>query len=173
MDRILLASINRHLEDNYGKLTTGEILFKVSWTTGLTEKRFSKFTDFLDETPIRTIEEVREVLKYPFAQDRYVLERIVPISETARKAGLAVDGQYSYEEVYLFQDRLGNYLELTEEKIDQALFLFFKFYLQKTEKERVDMRMEMLAKRELLRKELTRQRVGERLRSPFFIGVIE
>jgi hypothetical protein len=173
MDSILVASINRYLEDHYGKLTTGETIFKVEWTTGLTEKRFSEYTDFYDETPIRTVKEVRQVLKYPFAQDRYVLERIVPISESARQAGLAVDGQYSYEEVYLFQDRLGQYLPLTLDKVEQALYLFFVYYLQKTPKERTDLRMEMLGRRELAKKELTRELVDRNLRSPFFIGVIE
>jgi hypothetical protein len=172
MDTILINHINKHLEDYYGTLVTREPLFKVSWTTNLTENRYSEFTDFNGEDPIRTVREVRLCLKYPFAQDRYVLERIQPISEEAKRMGL-VNGNYSYEEVYLFQDRLGQFLPLTLDKVEQALYLFFQFYLKLSQQERTDMRMDMLAKRELEKRQKTLELVDRRLRSPFFIGVIE
>jgi hypothetical protein len=173
MDSILLAHINRKLEDDYGKMIDGNYpLFRVIWSTNVTEKRYSEFTDFIDDTPIRNVREVREVLKYPFAQDRYILEKITPITNEAKAMGL-VDGNYSYEEIYVFQDRLGKFLPLTEEKVSTAMYLYFKFYLEKTHKERTDMRMEMLARRELAIKENLRQKVGERMRSPFYLGVIE
>jgi hypothetical protein len=174
MDTILVAHLNKFLEDNYGKVAEGNYpYFRIIWTTGLTEKRLSTFKDFYGDALIREVTEVRECLKYPFAQDRYVLERILPISDSAREVGgLRTDEKFSYEEVYTFQDRLGHYLPLTREKVEQALFLFFTFYLAKTPKERMDMRMEMLAKRELAKKEKTKEAMGEG-RSPFFIGVIE
>jgi len=173
MDTELLKRINLLLKDNYGTIVDGSLpVFKVIWSSNVTEKRFGEFTDFLDETPIRTVREVREVLKYPFAQDRYILERVIPISATARVMGL-VDGNYSYEEVYTFQDRLGQFLPLREDKVIEALFLYFEFFLKLSHAQRTDMRMQMLAEREVARKEALRQKIGERMRSPFFIGVIE
>jgi hypothetical protein len=51
--------------------------------------------------------------------------------------------------------------------VEAALFLFFKFFLQMSWKERIDLRMEILAKKELEKKAKTREMLGEG-RSPLF-----
>src|SRR5678815_2915074 len=173
MEKELVDRINKLLKDNYGTLTDNNLpLFRVIWSTNVTEKRFGEFTDFIDEFAVRTVREVREVLKYPFCQDRYILERIKPISAEARAMGL-VNGNYSYEEVYTFQDRLGQYLPLREDKVIEALFLYFEFFVKLSHSQRTDIRMQMLAEREIARKEAIRQKIGEGMRSPFYLGVIE
>ena len=157
--------INRWLLDNYGKTVDGHPLFRLLWTTNVTEKRYSEFHDYYGEIFIRAVREIRECLKYPFAQDRWVLERICPISQAARDAGLRTDEKYDYVEIYTFQDRDGNMLPLTRDKVETALYLFFNFYLKMNLKQRTDLRMQLLAQRELEKRNKTRDAIGE-LRSP-------
>lgn len=158
--------INQWLLDNYGKTIDGRPLFRLIWSTNVTEHRYSEFHDYYGEVFIRKVREVRECLKYPFAQDRWVLERICPVSKEAREQGLVDTGdKYAYVEIYTFQDKNGNFLPISRDKVEQALYLFFKFFLQMSWKQRTDMRMEMLAKRELDKKDKTREAIGE-LRAP-------
>lgn len=153
--------INKWLEENYGKTVDGKPLFRLIWSTGITEHRHSEFTDFLGDIIIRTVRETREVLKYPFAQNRWILERIKEVNSTARELGLQTDLQYSYEEVYIFQDSEGRALELNQNRVEEAMYLFFKYYLLMSHKERTDMRMEMLAKRDLEKRNKIREMIGE------------
>lgn len=162
----MIEEINKWLRDNYGTTVTGKPLFRIIWSTNITEHRYSEFSDFYGDILVRTVREIREVLKYPFAQDRFVLERIAVISDKARELGLRSDNNEEYVEVYTFQDKEGNFLPVTHEMTETALFLFFRFFLGMSWKERTDMRMEMLAKRELERKQKTREALGEG-RSPF------
>ncbi len=159
--------LNKYLLDQYGKTPEGLPYFRLIWSTNVTEKRFSEFTDFIGDVPIRTVQEVREVLKYPFAQDRWILERIHPLDEKAREMGLMTDSNFSYEEIYIFQDRNGNYLPLSREMLDVAMYLFFKHYLDKTPKERLDQRLEIMAKKDMEKKQKTKETIGEG-RSPLF-----
>lgn len=159
--------INKWLEENYGKTVDGHPLFRLKWSDKTyREMRKSRFIDFSDNLQIRDVVETRSVPKYPFAQNRWVLERIHLIPDAARDAGLQTDLQFSYEEIYTFQDRDGKALELSREKVEQAMYLFFKFYLLMSHNERVDMRMRMLAQRELERKQKIKESLGEG-RSPF------
>jgi len=157
--------INKWLLDNYGKTIDGHPCFRLTWSTGVTELRHSEFHDFYGDIFIRRVVETREVLKYPFAQNRWIIERIAPINKEAKEMGL-VSANYSYEEVYTFQDKEGNFLPLSRDKVEAALFLYFKYFLQLNQRQRTDMRMEMLAKRELAKKTKTREAIGE-LRSPY------
>lgn len=162
----MIEEINRYLLEHYGRTPEGLPYFRLLWTTGVTEKRYSEFTDYYGNIFIRTVREVREVLKYPFAQDRYVLERIRTITPQAIELGLRSDVPYSYEEVYLFQDKEGNSLPVDIDKIETALYLFFTFFVRMSWKERADLHMEILAKKELERKNRTREMLGD-TRSPF------
>jgi hypothetical protein len=158
--------LNKYLEDTYGRTVDGKVLFRLIWSTGVTEFRKSRFIDFSGDLQIRDVIETREVLKYPFAQDRWVLERIKLIDKKAREFGLVSDENYSYEEIYVFQDREGNFLPLNREALEAAMYLFCKFYLQMTPKERADMRMQILANKELQKRNDIAEKLGEG-RSPF------
>jgi hypothetical protein len=157
--------LNEFLKNTYGTSIDGRPIFRLLWTTGVTEKRRSHFIDMSDDIFIRDVIEVREVLKYPFAQERWVLERIIPIPFEV-KTELMTDDNWSYEEVYIFQTKAGEYLPLSPMMVEAALYLFFKFYLAMTPKERADMRTTMLAKRDLIKRNKTRDILGEG-RSPF------
>ena len=159
-------TINKWLVDNYGKTVEGYPLFRVLWTTGITEFRKSRFIDYEGDSVIRDVLETREVLKYPFAQDRWVLEKIVFLRKEDREVGLQTDLPYTYNEIYTFQDTLTNPLPLNLEMVKAAMFLFFKFYVQMTPIERVNFRMEQLAHNEMEKHKKTVESLGD-LRSPF------
>jgi hypothetical protein len=152
--------LNKWLLDTYGSTIEGLPLFRLIWSTNVTEKRYSEFTDFYGEIIIRTVTEVREVLKYPFAQDRWVIERICPVTREMKQAGLT-DELYTYSELYVFQDKKGNFLPLTREMCEAAMYLFAKFFLQMSWQQRADFRMEQFAKREMERRRKMRELVGE------------
>jgi hypothetical protein len=153
--------LNQWLKDTYGTTVDGYPLFRLLWTTNVTERRHSKFVDFHEDLFIREVEETREVLKYPFAQDRWVLERIHLIDNGAINIGLRADERFAYEEVYTFQDRDGNYLPLNREAIETAMYLFFKYYLALTPLQRQDMRVKMLADKDRRSRDLTRDSLGD------------
>lgn len=153
--------INKWLKDNYGTTVEGLSLFRLIWSTNVTEHRFSEFHDYYGDILLRRVRETREVLKYPFAQDRWVLERVQLIDDKVRDFGLMTNDQYHYEEIYVFQSKEGKFLPLNQQAVEAAMFLFFKFYLQMTRKERTDLRMELLARRELVKKQKIRELIGD------------
>lgn len=162
----MIEEINKYLLEHYGRTPEGLPYFRLLWTTNVTEKRFSEFHDYYGDIFIRTVREVREVLKYPFAQDRYVLERIREISPQAIELGLRSDVPYSYEEVYTFQDKEGKALPVDLDKIETALYLYFTFFVRMSWQQRTDLHMEILAKKELEKRNKTREMLGDG-RSPF------
>lgn len=170
MDNTLIDTINKHLLDHFGTTVTNKPLFRLIWSTGITEFRYSEFTDFYGDLFLRTVRETREVLKYPFAQNRYILERLSLIHPKANEVGLRTDLKEDYTEIYTFQDKQGNPLPVTLEMVDVAIYLYFHFFAGKTIKNRLDLKLEMLAKKDLEKKRKTREIIGDG-RSPFaFVG---
>ena len=158
--------INKWLDDSFGRTPENYPYFRLIWSTGITEKRYSEFHDFSGDILIRVVRETREVLKYPFAQDRWIIERIKPVDKQALDAGgLRTDDKFTYEEVYIFQDKEGNFLPLSPEMAEAAIYLYFRFFLT-TKKQRYDHRMELLARKSLEAKQKTKEALGEG-RSPF------
>ena len=158
--------INQWLDDNYGKTIDGHPLFRVIWSTGLTEHRKSRFIDHVGDTIIRDVIEIREVLRYPFAQDRWILERICLLTPEAREIGLQTDKMFTYNEIYVFQDAFCNPLPLNLDMVKAGMYLFCKFYIQMTPKERIDFRIKQLAERDVKKRNDIRDAIGE-LGSPF------
>ena len=153
--------LNKWLDESFGRTPEGYPYFRLIWSTGITEHRYSEFHDYYGDIFVRAVREVREVLKYPFAQDRWIIERIRPITKEARKLGLQSEGNFCYEEVYIFQDREGNFLPLDRQMVEVAIYLYFKHVVSLSRKQRTDIRMEMLAKKELEKKKQTRELIGD------------
>lgn len=153
--------LNTWLKDTYGTTTDNKPLFRLIWSTGVTEYRRSTFRDYYGDIFIREVTEVREVLKYPFAQDRWVLERIRLVSDKAKEAGLVTINPYSYEDIYTFQDKKGEYLPLDKEMLEAAMYLFFKFYLQMTPTEKIDLKMQLAAQRQREKRNIIREALGD------------
>lgn len=94
-----IETINQFLRDNYGIDTDDSLpIFRVVWSEDQFEKRLTEYTD----TGIRLLTpEVRELPKYSYLKDVYVLERRVLVPEMNQKelAGL----QKSYEPLWNFK----------------------------------------------------------------------
>lgn len=98
-----LEYINYHLKKEYGMQFDDRQTWRVVFAADQIEKRMM---DTTEEGLDLLYPEVREVKKYQHIKpDRYVLERLVPVmGETD------VVGKLSYEPVWTWQDRHGNYL---------------------------------------------------------------
>jgi len=113
MDTKLLKEVNDLLASELGPSPFGVPNFRIIWSTNLTEKRFGTFSDFYGKIFVRQVTEVRDVLKYPFDQDRWILERVQ--SSVGNKELM---GDYSYEPIYVFKDEHGLYLPLARRPVE-------------------------------------------------------
>lgn len=108
MDREITEWLNRQ-----PKNLQGLPYYRLVWSNHQLEKRKGTFCDFTEGGLfIREVTEVREVPKYPYLQDRWVLERWVP-PHYAYNPELINSHEGSYEPFYVFEDRNGNPLPLS------------------------------------------------------------
>lgn len=114
--------VNKWLLDRYGRWEGADVpRYRVSWSTNQTEKRLVK-DRAVYSGPIFLRHEtgVFELPKYPYDQDRWVLEKCIP-----NPAGYdIVDCNYSYEPLWVFKTNKGNYLPLER----KAINLILKFH---------------------------------------------
>lgn len=122
--------LNRKLEER-GRSLDGRPIWRLVWSTDLREKRLGEFHDFYGDIYLRTTKCVKEVPKYWYAKDRWVLERLtfLPPNAAIHKELIGqvelditkptMNG--SYEPIYVFQDKDQNPLEVTEWAIEAVL----------------------------------------------------
>ena len=121
-----IQDINEKLVKRFGS-QEGNPNFRLSWTTDQTEKRFGEFEEFLEGTDIflRSFKGLREVPKYPFKPDRWVLEKFTDATKNSELAN-----SYSYEPFWIFEKD-----ETYQEPIWKAVeFLVHKFLFATKEK---------------------------------------
>lgn len=110
-------SINDRLELYYGRELDGRPRYRVVWSTTQLEKRVGEFNEFYGSIYLRTFTGMKEVPKYPFDKDRWVVEKLFYIKNPeiiAEKPG-------SYEPFYVMKDALGNFLPLNWKAVDLAV----------------------------------------------------
>ena len=74
-----IETLNQRLIDFFGiDANTGQPIFRIVWANDQTEKRLVQETDYGLQL---LYPEVREVKKYPYLKDFYVLERLVVVPE--------------------------------------------------------------------------------------------
>lgn len=125
--------INQRLADFFGKdVVTGQAIHRIIHARNVTEKRHHKHADVFTEGGIFLREEfnvTKEVLKYPFLQDCYVLEMLIPYEkldgEEKEEIGLD-DNKYSYECFYAFKDKHGKPLPVNWKAVE--VIMHFKLY---------------------------------------------
>lgn len=102
-----VESINRTLKALFGIDTDSRNpMWRVVWSEDQLEKRLM---DVTDEGFDLLIPEVREVKKYHgFTSERYILERLVSVPEYQQHE--LAGAKISYEPMWTFEDKDGNYL---------------------------------------------------------------
>lgn len=94
-----IETLNRRLEEIYGKDSdTSHPIFRIVWANDEVEKRL---VGQLDNGVQLLFPEVREVKKYPYLMNFYVLERLVIVPDIS-KAELPVTK--SYEPLWAYRD---------------------------------------------------------------------
>jgi hypothetical protein len=95
-----VESLNRQLTDEYGlDSSTGRSIFRIVWANDQLEKRL---TDTLDSGIQLLYPIVREVKKYSYLKDFWVLERLVVVPDI-NKSELPTS-KLSYEPVWAYRD---------------------------------------------------------------------
>ena len=102
------AVINDRLRLYYGCELDGRERYRVIWTTNKTEKRIGEFNEFYGQIFLRTVVGIKECLRYPYDQDRWVIEKLFYINNPE----ILSDKPGSYEPVHILKDRNGEYLPL-------------------------------------------------------------
>lgn len=94
--------INKRIKDHYG-ITEDKPNFRITWANDEYEHRWATHTD---EGLELLFPEVRRLKKYPYIQDKYVLERLieVPVFQTKELP----EFKLSYEPLHVFEDKHGN-----------------------------------------------------------------
>jgi len=95
--------LNKRLEDRYGLGPDSlRSLWKLSWSNTQFEKRYGTYRDYVRGTNIllREVNEVREVRKYPYIENRWLLERLVPVPDINQDELIT---KLSYECVWAFK----------------------------------------------------------------------
>jgi hypothetical protein len=106
-----INSINKQLSDLFGIDTiTGQSIWRVSWANDQYEKRL---TDITIEGKELMQPEVQLLPKYSYIRDRWILERLVLIP-VVNMSELPTQ-KMSYECMWNFEDKYGNYLPPTVE----------------------------------------------------------
>lgn len=102
--------INNQLINLFGIDTlNGLPIWRVAWAQNQIEKQYGTFNDF---TPngmfIRSVTEVREIKKYPWIKEKYILEQLTLVNECdiEQLAGAKI----AYNCMFVFEDKEGNYL---------------------------------------------------------------
>lgn len=164
-----VLQINQWLIDKYGKTVENLANWRVIWSTNLTEKRNGKFNERTSSGVfLREVVGVQEVLKYPFDQDKWVLEMLVEIDQKSEVAKELVENKWGYEPFYVFKTKDGKMLPLDRDVIDVILYLYYN----RRRRTRTELEAPLIAA-ELAEKEFYMQKIGEMMSVPHLMELIE
>jgi hypothetical protein len=106
--------INQRLEDYYGREIDGRAHYRVVWSTSQIETRIGEFNEFYGSIYLRTFKGVKQLPKYPFDKDRWVVEKLMYI----RNDEILADKPGSYEPFYVCKGPDGEFLPLNWKVVD-------------------------------------------------------
>jgi hypothetical protein len=104
-----LEYINYKLGREFGKFDDGRQFFRVVFTEDQYEMQHGNFIDRTSSGIfIREVTETRQVKKYPWIKEKYILEglRVIPVENMNDLPGTKL----SYEPVWVFEDKNQKYL---------------------------------------------------------------
>jgi hypothetical protein len=111
------ATINEMLFLYYGRELDGRQRYRVVWSTLQFEKRVGEFNEFYGSIYLRSFIGMKEVPKYPYDPDRWVIEKLFYIKNLeiiAEKPG-------SYEPIYVLKGPTGEFLPLNWRVVDMVV----------------------------------------------------
>jgi len=106
-----LTELNSKIADVFGKNVAGLPKYRVVWSSDEKEKRFGTFNEYYGDIFLRSHTGVKGVPKYDWLPDRWVLEKLTPVSNPE----LLV--KVSYEPVFVLQSAKGEFLPLNYDVI--------------------------------------------------------
>lgn len=109
--------INEKLLLYYGRELDGRQRYRVVWSSEQFEKRIGDFNEFYGSIFLRTFTGIKEVPKYPYDQDRWVIEKLFYFPNTE----IIAERPGSYEPVYVLKDGFGNFLPLNWKVVDTVI----------------------------------------------------
>lgn len=112
-----LEVINERLALYYGSELDGRPRYRVVWSTTEIERRFGEFNEFYGSIFLRKCVGIQDVKKYPFDQDRWILEKLFYI----KNPEIISEKPGSYEPLLILKDRFGGYLPLAWKAVDLAV----------------------------------------------------
>ena len=148
--------INEWLAQHYGMTLDGKSIHRVVWSTNLTEKRRGKYDIFAGSIYVRTEVGVKEVLKYPFDQDSWVLEKLINVDDNDE-----LITKTSYEPLYIFKDKNGNQLPLISKAVE-----YYMHVITNGIKSNKTLLTDEAAKKEEAELEYCRQEIGSVMSDP-------
>lgn len=104
-----IEEINSHIKERFGYDFRDRPAYRVVWSDSQTEKRRGPHEKWYGSIFLGYEFGVKEVKKYDFIQERWVLEKLFP--NNFDSSGIWSD--ITYEPLYVFQTPQGEYLEPT------------------------------------------------------------
>lgn len=127
------AQINRFLE-SFGFVERKKPKFRLVWSEFERELRTGEFEVWAGPLFIRTEVCTREMPKYPYLRERYILEMYVP-PESAFNRELPNSKYGDYYPIYVFESCKGDRLPLNMRVVE--IIMHSKFNTRETEKDRM------------------------------------
>jgi len=121
-----IKSLNKQLIDLFGIDTISSLpIWRIVWSEFQFEWRYGTYDDITKSGIfLRSVTETRWVPKYrQWIQDKFVLERLVVVPITNKDE--LPDTKVSYEPIWIFEDRNGDYLP---PKLEAAQFIINTIY---------------------------------------------
>ena len=156
------VKINEWLAQHYGMTLDGLSIHRIIWSTNLTERRRGKYDIFAGSIYVRTEVGVKEVLKYPFDQDRWILEKLINVEDNTE-----LMDKTSYEPLYVFKDKDGNFLPLIHKAVE-----YYMYIITNATKTNKVLLMDEAAKKEEAELEYCRQEIGSVMSDPNQIDLV-
>lgn len=102
-----VIKINKKLKQLFGGIP---ITYRVVFSDNELEKRLGEFNTFSGPIFLRTERACRECKKYPYIKSKFIIEKF-SAPDVIRVKELPETGNGSYEPLYVFEDKNGNFLE--------------------------------------------------------------
>lgn len=110
-------TINERLELYYGRELDGRQRYRVVWSTTQIERRVGEFNEFYGQIYLRTYIGIKDVPKYPWDKDRWVIEKLFYIPNKE----IISERPGSYEPILILKDKFGQFLPLNWKVVDTAV----------------------------------------------------